>query len=40
MQIGGGLDRAGDAVKARHVAELVADRVVPGPAARGALREP
>jgi Fe-S oxidoreductase len=31
MQIGGGLDRAGDAVKARHVAELIADRVVPGP---------
>ena len=34
MQIGGGLDRAGDAVKARHVAELIADRLVPGPRAR------
>jgi len=38
MQIGGGLDRAGDPVQARHVAELIADRVVPGPEARGALR--
>ncbi len=34
MQIGGGLDRAGDGVKARHVAELIADRVGPGPRAR------
>jgi hypothetical protein len=34
LQIGGGLDRAGDAVKARHVAGLVADRLVPGPSAR------
>ena len=33
MQIGGGLDRAGDAVAARHVAELIAPRVLPGPAA-------
>jgi Fe-S oxidoreductase len=38
LQIGGGLDRAGDAVETRHVAELIADRVVPGPEARGALR--
>jgi Fe-S oxidoreductase len=30
LQIGGGLDRAGDPVKTRHVAELIADRVVPG----------
>jgi iron-sulfur cluster protein len=34
LQIGGGLDRAGDRVRARHVAELVADRVVAGPKAR------
>ncbi len=34
LQIGGGLDRAGDAVEARHVAELIADRLVPGPRAR------
>ncbi len=34
MQIGGGLDRAGDGVKARHMAELIADRVGPGPRAR------
>jgi Fe-S oxidoreductase len=34
LQIGGGLDRAGDAVNARHVAGLVADRLVPGPSAR------
>jgi iron-sulfur cluster protein len=34
MQIGGGLDRAGDPVKARHVAELVAGRLVPGPRAK------
>jgi L-lactate dehydrogenase complex protein LldF len=34
MQIGGGLDRAGDPVRARHVAELLAERVVPGPRAR------
>jgi iron-sulfur cluster protein len=36
LQIGGGLDRAGDAVEARHVAELIADRLVPGPNARRA----
>jgi iron-sulfur cluster protein len=34
MQIGGGLHRAGDAARARHVAELIADRLVPGPRAR------
>jgi iron-sulfur cluster protein len=34
MQIGGGLDHAGDGVKARHVAELIAERVVPGPRTR------
>ncbi len=33
MQIGGGLDRAGDSVAARHVAELVAPRLLPGPEA-------
>jgi iron-sulfur cluster protein len=33
LQIGGGLDRAGDKVRARHLAELIADRVVPGPRA-------
>lgn len=34
VQLGGGLDRAGDGkVKARHLAELIADRVVPGPRA-------
>jgi hypothetical protein len=27
MQIAGGLDRAGDAIATRHVAELVAERV-------------
>jgi iron-sulfur cluster protein len=31
MQIGGGLDHAGDGVRARHVAELIAERMVPGP---------
>jgi Fe-S oxidoreductase len=31
MQLGGGFDRAGDTVRARHVAELIADRLVPGP---------
>jgi len=33
LQIGGGLDRAGDAVRARHVAELL--QLVPGPRAPG-----
>jgi Fe-S oxidoreductase len=36
MQIAGGLDRAGDAIRTRHVAELIADRLVPGPKASGA----
>ncbi len=36
LQIGGGLDRAGDKVEARHVAELVAGRLVSGPRVRGA----
>jgi iron-sulfur cluster protein len=40
LQIGGGLDRAGDAATARHVAELVADRLVPGPKATGAAPTP
>lgn len=31
LQIGGGLDRAGDRVAARHTAELLAERLVPGP---------
>jgi hypothetical protein len=31
LQIGGGLDRAGDAATARHLAELIADRLVAGP---------
>ena len=35
MQIGGGLDRAGDIVQARHVAELIAGRLVAGPGSRG-----
>jgi Fe-S oxidoreductase len=34
MQIGGGLDQAGEATQARHVAELIAGRLVPGPRAR------
>jgi L-lactate dehydrogenase complex protein LldF len=34
MQIGGGLDHAGDQTGAKHVAELIAGRLVPGPKAR------
>ncbi len=37
MQIGGGLDRKGapgEPVQARHLAELIAGRLVPGPKAR------
>ncbi len=40
LQIGGGLDRAGDAVAARHVAELIAPRVLPGPGRRAPLPNP
>jgi Fe-S oxidoreductase len=28
MQIGGGLDRAGDPIRARHMAQVLADRIV------------
>jgi Fe-S oxidoreductase len=35
MQIGGGLDQAGGGVAARHVAELVVERLVPGPRSGG-----
>ena len=31
MQIGGGLDRAGEPTQVRHLAELIAGRLVPGP---------
>jgi Fe-S oxidoreductase len=34
MQIAGGLDQAGDRVETRHVAELIAGRLVPGPKAK------
>jgi L-lactate dehydrogenase complex protein LldF len=34
MQIGGGLDQAGDAIQTRHVAEMLAGRLVPGPKAK------
>jgi iron-sulfur cluster protein len=33
MQIGGGLDQSGEPIAVRHVAELVAARLVPGPGA-------
>jgi len=35
MQIAGGLDQAGGGIATRHVAELIAERLVPGPRARG-----
>ncbi len=38
LQIGGGLDRAGDRVTARHVAEIIAPRLLPGTAAASKKR--
>jgi len=38
LQIGGGLDRAGDGVTARHVAEIIAPRLLPGTAAASKKR--
>ena len=35
MQIAGGLDQAGGGIATRHVAELIAERLVPGPRSGG-----